>query len=274
MQPPAISVVICSIDPSKFAAVTANYRSVLAGTSHEIVGIHDARSLAEGYNRGARQARGEFLIFSHDDVEILSGDFAGALQRAAGSLDVIGVVGTTRVLWAYWPAAGQPFLRGWISQPAIDGRRYEVAVYGVDGPVATGLQGLDGMFLATTRSVWNRSPFDETVFDGFHGYDIDFTYAAHLAGFRVGTTAEIALLHTSSGDFAPEWVRYADRFDAKYGDRLTGTREIGNWASVRRLLPSKEAIVRECTLERLIAATKMLHAQATPGEDTRQREGA
>lgn len=272
MQPPAISVVICSIDAAKFATVTASYRAALSGTPHEIVGIHDARSLCEGYNRGARQAQGDLLIFSHDDVEILSGDLAGALQRATGSLDVIGVVGTTKVLWAFWPAAGQPFLRGWITHPAVDGRRYEVAVFGVDGPVATGLQGLDGMFLATTRAVWSRSPFDEATFDGFHGYDIDFTYAAYRAGFRIGTSAEIAVLHASGGSFGPEWLHYAERFDAKYAGELTGTREIGNWSSVRRLLASKTDVARECTVERLIAATKMLRAQQ--GFPTAEERGA
>jgi GT2 family glycosyltransferase len=264
VRPPAISVVICSIDARKFADVTANFGARLAGTPHEIIGIHDAKSLAEGYNRGARQARGDLLIFSHDDVEILSPDLAGALRRAAAVLDVIGVVGTTKVLWALWPAAGHPHLRGWITHPSAGTKPYEVAVFGVDAAVSTDLQALDGMFFAAKRAVWARVPFDEVTFDGFHGYDIDFTYAAHLAGFHVGTTAEIAVLHASSGSFGPEWHRYAARFDAKYRDRLTGTREEGNWSSVRRLLESKEALLRECTLERLIAATKGLHAQIPP----------
>jgi len=71
MQPLAISVIICGIDAHKFAAGTGNYRSRLTGTPHEIIDTHDAGSLAEGYNRGARQARGDLLSFRHDDVEIL-----------------------------------------------------------------------------------------------------------------------------------------------------------------------------------------------------------
>ncbi|MEO8675858.1 MAG: glycosyltransferase [Casimicrobiaceae bacterium] len=266
MHPPAISVIICSIDERKFAAVSSNYRALLANTPHEIIGIHDARSLAEGYNRGVREAQGELLIFSHDDIEIVSVDFCGALRRAAEVLDVFGVIGTSKLVWAFWPAAGHPHLHGWIAHPTAEGNGCEVSVYGVDGPVTTGLQALDGVFFAAKREVVERVPFDEATFDGFHGYDVDFTFATHLAGFRVGTTAEIALVHASSGHFGPEWERYAVKLDVKYAERLTGNHEIGNWASVRRVLASRHAIARECTLERLMAVTRHLRAQVPRDE--------
>src|ERR1700682_5475383 len=121
MVEPRISVLVCSIDAAKYARVTANYQRLLSGYPHEIIGIHDARSLAEGYNRAVQKSRGELLIFSHDDVEIVSGDLAPAIARASASLDVIGVVGTSKVLSGYWPAAGHPFLHGWLAQPAPDG---------------------------------------------------------------------------------------------------------------------------------------------------------
>ena len=42
----AFSVIICSIDALKFAQVSACYEQLLDGFPHEIIGIHDARSLA------------------------------------------------------------------------------------------------------------------------------------------------------------------------------------------------------------------------------------
>ena len=100
MVEPRISVLICSIDAAKYARVTASYERLLANYPHEIIGIHDARSLAEGYNRAVQASRGEWLLFSHDDVEIVSGDLAPAILRASATLDVIGVVGTSKVLAA------------------------------------------------------------------------------------------------------------------------------------------------------------------------------
>jgi hypothetical protein len=47
-----ISVIICSIEQSKYAAVSSMYEQMLAGDEHELIPISDAKSLAEGYNRG------------------------------------------------------------------------------------------------------------------------------------------------------------------------------------------------------------------------------
>jgi hypothetical protein len=262
MVEPRISVLICSIDAAKYACATANYQRLLSGYPHEIIGIHDARSLAEGYNRAVQKSRGELLIFSHDDVEIVSGDLAPAIARASASLDVIGVVGTSKVLSGYWPAAGHPFLHGWLAQPAPDGQRLYVGVFGVDGPSTTGLQGLDGMFFVAKRAVLESVAFDEVTFDGFHGYDLDFSFAAHLAGFSVGISAEIAVIHASGGKFGDAWQRYANRFAEKHRDRLPAEVFPAKWSFARMLVESKEAIVREFPLERLMAITRQLRAAA------------
>jgi GT2 family glycosyltransferase len=259
-----LSIIICSIDPAKYAAVTANYTEALAGHPHEIIGLHDARSLAEAYNRGARRARGDILIFSHDDVEIVSPDLAGAISRATATLDVAGIVGTSKVISAYWPNAGHPYLHGWITQPAGDGTGFYVGVFGVDGLVTPHLQALDGMFFAARRHVVEKSPFDEATFDGFDGYDMDFSFAAYLAGFNVGTTAEVALIHASGGDFGEAWQRYALRFDHKYRNHLPPARPPPKWSFGRALVSSREALVREFPLEKLVATTQRLRAAYAP----------
>jgi GT2 family glycosyltransferase len=269
MVEPRISVLICSIDAAKYARVTASYERLLANYPHEIIGIHDARSLAEGYNRAVQASRGEWLLFSHDDVEIVSGDLAPAILRASATLDVIGVVGTSKVLSGYWPAAGHPFLHGWMAQPAPGGQpgeeRFYVGVFGVDGPLTAGLQGLDGMFFVAKRAVVEEVPFDEEIFDGFHGYDLDFSFAAHLAGFSVGTSAEIAVIHASGGTFGEDWKRYANRFAEKHRDRLPAEAFPAKWSFARMPVASKDAIVREFPLERLVAITQRLRA-ARPQE--------
>ena len=251
MVEPRISVLICSIDAAKYARVTASYERLLASYPHEIIGIHDARSLAEGYNRAVQASRGEWLLFSHDDVEIVSSDLAPAILRATATLDVVGVVGTSKVLSGY---CGQP-----------GEQRFYVGVFGVDGPLTAGLQGLDGMFFVAKRAVVEAVPFDEETFDGFHGYDLDFSFAAHLAGFSVGTSAEIALIHASGGTFGEDWQRYANRFAEKHRDRLPAEAFPAKWSFARMPVASKEAIVREFPLERLVAITRQLRA-ARPRE--------
>jgi GT2 family glycosyltransferase len=254
-----LSVVICSIDAAKFAAVTANFRERLAGQPHELIGIHDARSLAEGYNRGLRQARGDVVVFSHDDVAIVSPDLAGALARALAQLDVVGVVGTTQVINAYWPAAGNPHLRGWLSVPAADGRCF-VNVYGVDGAISTGVQGLDGFLFAARREVATAVAFDAATFDGWHGYDIDFSFSAHRAGYRIGTTAEIAVVHASIGTYDDAWKRFADRFQHKHRAALPARITMAPWKAARIEVPSRSIIAAQFPVARLMEISAPLLA--------------
>ena len=58
----SVSVIMCSANPARFAEAKARYERLLQGLPHEIVGISDARSLAEGYNRGLAKARNDIFI--------------------------------------------------------------------------------------------------------------------------------------------------------------------------------------------------------------------
>ena len=95
MTTPKFSVIICSIEAAKFARVSERYKTLLAGHPFEIIGIHDARSLAEGYNRGIDQSDGDILVFSHDDVLILDSGFADKIVDRLARFDLLGFVGTT-----------------------------------------------------------------------------------------------------------------------------------------------------------------------------------
>src|SRR6185369_1842264 len=119
---PSISVLICSIDAKKFATVTSSYQTRFAGFPVEIIGVHDARSLAEGYNRAAEKASGEILVFSHDDIELVSPDFAPRLVSHLARYDGIGVAGASRITGADWENAGQQFVHGHVLHPAPKGR--------------------------------------------------------------------------------------------------------------------------------------------------------
>ncbi len=260
MARPFVTLVICSIDAAKYARCTALYRQLLAPADYEIIGIHDAASLASAYNWAARRASGELVVFSHDDVEVVSADLVPALRRAMASLDVIGVVGTSRVVDAYWPRAGPPHLHGWMASPGPDG--YTVNVYGVDAAVTPDLQALDGMLFAVRSEVLRRVSFDEATFDGFHGYDIDFTFSAHRAGFRVGTCAEIAVIHASAGGFGADWARCAERFAAKHRDVLAGRVGADSWPLAAIKVATKDEVARAFPVATLQAITAHLRAQS------------
>lgn len=217
-------VILCSIDPAKRAAATAMYRRLLANEPHEIIHIGDARSLCEGYNRGVRQSTGEVLIFSHDDVEILDAEFAAKMKARLQSADLLGFAGTTLLYGPQWIDAGPPHLYGQIAHPLPGGKGFELTIWSAAMPVVMGMQALDGLLMVARRDAALAVPFDETTFDGFHFYDLDFSYRVHQAGMKVGVCTDVPIVHWSTGQHGPAWEEHARRFIRKHPHVQPGAR--------------------------------------------------
>lgn len=254
-----ISVIICSIDDKKFFKVSQNYAELLEHEPFEIIRIPDAKSLAEGYNRGIAQSSGSILIFSHDDIEILSPDFAQKLKFSLANCDVLGVAGTSRLVNALWTAAWQPYIHGVVICPSSTSS-YVINVYGVEGPLTPDIQALDGLFFAVNRTVVDKIQFDPTTFDGFHCYDLDFTYQAYLSGLKISVSNEIIIIHESVGGFDKNWEKYGQRFMEKYRGKLVNFN-----ATAERIacapVSTKEKILDYCQLPALIHLTKRMRAR-------------
>jgi tetratricopeptide (TPR) repeat protein len=210
-----ISVIVCSVDAKRFESCRAMIARLLVGVTHEVIGIHDARSLAEGYGRGIARARYGTLLFVHDDLEILNPDFAARLLAALEEHDIVGIAGTTRVVGGAWHFAGHPYLRGQVAMRAGEG--LIATIYGVPSVSSGKLQVLDGLLLACSRDVATRIGFDATNFDGWHLYDMDFTLRAARAGLSCATRNDILVVHNSQGSYDQDWLKYAERFIARHG---------------------------------------------------------
>jgi predicted O-linked N-acetylglucosamine transferase (SPINDLY family) len=212
-----VSAVVCSIRPDYFAAVSRELHAQFASHDFELIGIHDARSLCEAYNRGAARASGDVLVFCHDDISFPHAKFATRVLSHLQSWDVIGVSGTDRLVSGDWTGAGAPHLFGQVlHRPRVgeDGLVYYVA--GLQGGAVSAVMAVDGVFMALHRRVWEATRFDEETFDGFHLYDIDFSYRAHGAGFHVGVAADLLLVHFSSGTYDTRWHHFNKRFLRKF----------------------------------------------------------
>jgi len=209
------SVIICSIDPNRLANVKAMYEAVFHGTDWELIHINDARSLAEGYNRGIARSKGDKLIFSHDDITVFSPDLPRRLEKHLSGFDIVGVAGTTLLQCAAWHLAGPPHIFGQVANPS-EGGRLTVNIFGAPFPVIRNIQAIDGLFMATRRSVFPAISFDSTTFDGFHHYDLDFSYSAFRAGLKLAVVNDICVLHASGGNYDEVWQRYARKFQEKW----------------------------------------------------------
>ena len=216
---PAFSIIVCSHRPEHARAIREHYAALFRDEPHEVIVIPDARSLCEGYTRGLAQSLGERLVFSHDDVEFVTPDVARRLKLHLGTWDLVGVAGTTRLINGVWTAAGDPHVFGLVIYPDGEGW-YKVSVAGKGPLCVDGVQALDGCFFACRREVAETIGFDAATFDGFHYYDLDFTFAAHLHGYRLAVCRDLALIHASQGNPDPSWNTFRRRFEAKYQGRL------------------------------------------------------
>jgi tetratricopeptide (TPR) repeat protein len=209
----SLSVIICSVDERKRERIRRHYESLLAGRTFELIVIPDAKSLCEGYNRAFRRSSGDVILFSHDDIEITSRDFPSWLLHYLAMNDVVGIAGASRLTGVSWVSAGWPHLHGCAAHRSSDGLNFDFF-----GPPSREprLQTLDGVFFAAHRKVCEMLPFDEDSFDGFHFYDLDFTFRAFKAGCRISVAPEILVLHESVGARDANWRHFAARFIQKY----------------------------------------------------------
>jgi GT2 family glycosyltransferase len=220
------SFIICSINQPRFQAICANITSIMAQTPFEIVRIADAGSLAEGYNRGFAASRGEFLVFCHDDIEILAMDFPIRLAKHFEKFDVVGVAGTSRLICGAWISAGPPFIFGQVAHVNRQNNCYDISIYGVTGRAKGNIQAVDGLFIAAKREVLQKVFFDAATFDHFHLYDLDFSFSAHLAGYKVAVANDLLIVHASGGSYDQRWQTYKQRFETKHKAHLQTARPL------------------------------------------------
>ena len=238
-----ISVIVCSIDEAKFAAVNATYRRLLEGEEFEIIRIPDARSMCDGYNRGVAQSRGEVLIFSHDDIEIHAANFRERLLGHLARCDIAGVAGTTLLCGPAWAWAGPPHVYGQLGMYVRAKNFFDAAIYAAPARHIVGIQALDGVFLACHRRVVEQIRFDEQTFTGFHHYDLDFTYRAFAAGMKLAVCCDLDLIHFSFGDFGSDaWKASAAAFMQKH-DGTIAQRPPAAWNRTSARVPTREQLL-------------------------------
>jgi len=236
---------MCSRDDGRYAAAHARYTDAFAGVAHEIVRVADARSMSEGYNRGLAQVRGEIVLMSHDDLELLAPrDFARRLIGHMRRFDLLGVAGTSRVVGPAWIHAVPPHLYGQLVHPDKDPAVFLVSIYSTPTRGVGGMQAIDGVLMCARRRLLDKLRFDER-FDRFHLYDVDFSYAAHLAGFSVGVACDLDVFHNSFGRYDnPEWVGEAHKFIEKHAAVLPSTPVPLKWRATTLRMPGLEAAAR------------------------------
>jgi len=221
-----ISAIICSRDPLAFSLVERNFRFTIGNIPCEVIRIDNTQNIfgiCEAYNRGVFRAKGEVLVFLHEDVFHLEMNWGPRLLHKFSSDPTLGVVGVagSQVLFSdppIWTQAGRPWLFGKVVHELDNGARYFMTVFSKDSgdrEVAV----LDGCWMAVRRTVFDSCQFDSDTFPGFHFYDLDFCMQARKRWKIIGST-DILIKHRSAGGFGTSWKDSAQRFVQKWHQSL------------------------------------------------------
>jgi Glycosyltransferase like family/Tetratricopeptide repeat len=199
-----VAVIVCSVNDQRFQGMEGQWRALTGGSDIEIIRIDDARSIAEGYNRGARRTTRPYLVFCHDDIELIGADFVDRLVAQLQEHPVIGIAGATRLSGpaVFWGDQAEQY--SYMAHGPMEDGRYMVGVYHLGYQRAHPAAVLDGAFIAQRRDIWCRVPWDERI-QGFHMYDVAMCHTLAKVGIPMAIASDLRVVHRSMGDFGESW---------------------------------------------------------------------
>ena len=230
-----ISIIIASKNQKDLERCKQSIKQTI-GVPYEVIVTENADGavgLAEVYNRNAKKAKYNFLLFLHEDTEFKTNNWGVMLVNLLRKDDVgvIGIAGSTYMAAnGSWISPKVPFIKGRIVHACErDNTKEQVELFSEEeGNFEVVV--LDGVFLAAKKSIVEEIPFDEETFTKFHFYDIDFSLRV-ARKYKVMVTTDILLKHYSGGGYDEQWWFFRERFLRKHKEMLPFTKgkEVPDW---------------------------------------------
>lgn len=160
---------------------TSNYELILADNTER-----KFESASKALNWGAKNAKGEYIMFVHQDVDLCSNSWLEEVEKVLDQLPNLGIAGV----------AGKKDEKGVMTiikhgdPPKLAGKIY------IEKP--TQVQTLDECLVIIPRSVFDVVQFDEEACPDWHLYTVDFCLSVAILGLRV-YAIPTSIYHKSRG---------------------------------------------------------------------------
>jgi len=220
-----ISIIICSRNPVDAKKSTINVSETI-GVPYEVIIVDNSANqygICEAYNVGASRSKYKLLCFMHEDIILHTFNWGERIMQifADSSIGLLGVAGSTYVMKSpsAWWDSGKKNRFMHIMHTTQD-RKQEVQHYNESNQILVDVAVIDGVWMCTRKEIWEKKPFDATVLDEFHFYDMDFSLSVREAGKRVCVTFEVVIEHFSMGSINASWTKNALKFNSKRRDIL------------------------------------------------------
>lgn len=172
-----ISIIISSYQPKFYDALEKNIAETV-GVPYELIKIENPglMGIAEAYNKGAKKAKFENLLFLHEDVLFHTQNWGEKLIKhlADPKTGITGVAGSDYVpkVPCGWFIKDQSRNYFYIIQNTKSGK--DPVFLNTVTKFRTPVFGIDGVFLAMKKEIFQELGFNEKL-KGFHGYDLDIS---------------------------------------------------------------------------------------------------
>lgn len=223
-----MDTVICSATKGSFfdsILYKSTIKNVHCSTLYEE--NNTTKGLSQFYNECINRYKNsndiKYLIFCHDDVQIINGDFIEQTKKGLEVYDVIGVAGCInpkiieKNLW-HWMTDKSNY-RGFAGHPYDISNKNSFYVTSF-GPTPARVAIIDGVYMAVNLSKLSKTDvkFDEQF--TFHHYDIDFSLQCNKNSLKIGVWP-ILINHQSPGlhQFNETWNDSNEKFIKKWKNK-------------------------------------------------------
>ncbi|SIQ04553.1 Glycosyltransferase like family protein [Chryseobacterium sp. RU37D] len=202
-----LSIIISSYLPDYFSALEKNIAETI-GMPYEIIKIENPglMGICEAYNKGAKQAKFNYLLFTHEDILFKSENWGQILTSHLDkeNTGIIGLAGSS-----YVPSAPSSWT---VSEKynyinILQGNKKNTEYF----PIKTTKENrnkvfaVDGVFLGIKKENYDQFTFNEALLKGFHGYDLDFSLRVSKK-FQNYVIDDILIQHFSGGNLDKNWL--------------------------------------------------------------------
>lgn len=144
----------------------------------EFIGIDNIKrqfkSAAEALNYGGRKAKGNYIMFVHQDVDLCSNIWLNEAEKVLDRLSNIGIVGV---------AGSCENIKGNITN--IENGIPKKAAGGIHIKEPTKVQTVDECLIVIPNPVFSLLKFDEKVCNDWHLYAVDYSLSIRKLGYDV-----------------------------------------------------------------------------------------
>ncbi len=194
-------------------------------SDYELIVLEDSKtdfkSAAEALNYGGNKARGDYIIFVHQDVRMESSTWLSDVEKLADNIPNLGIAGV----------AGKSVESPEVVTNVKHGDDPHMAGNRIDKPLK--VQTLDECLLMVPKKVFQNQKFDKDTCNGWHLYGVDYCLMMDQMGLDV-YVLPFTIIHKSSGDpFADEYYRILGRLFNKYkGQYRTIHTTVSDWNTI------------------------------------------